>query len=77
MEGGQALGGGEETLPCPHEGTIKWPWGKEKKDRLRDKKSTEVSHGANTEIMTSICLLENFKQAQMQPFNKNQAVIST
>lgn len=31
VEGGQTLSGGEETLPRPHQGAIKWPWGSGKK----------------------------------------------
>lgn len=78
VEGGQALRGGEETLPRPHEGAIKRPWGRRRKGRRRRNditESTEVSHGTNRDIITSTCILESFKQAQMQPFNKNQVVI--
>lgn len=75
VEIGQALSGGKETLPCPHEGTIEWPFGKEerKMDKVRNDvtESTEVSHGTSREVMTFICLLESFKQAQRKPFSKN------
>lgn len=61
MERGQTLSGGEETLPCSHEGAIKWPWGSRKKIEGMRNETTQgavMSHGTNKEIMTLIFTLK-------------------
>ncbi len=78
VQGGQTLSGGEETLPRPHEGAIKWPWGRRQKIHTEEwhrEHSTELSHRTNRELMTFICPLKSFQQSQMTLFNINKAVI--